>query len=103
MPKASPAPDFLSAFDDLPFGTHIGTSGGRSYVFTKSSFSNGNSLKLVADERGGNDYISLNLYRLPSGKALLKPCEMPETKVIEFVLDLSLYEPVTNKNIKGTD
>jgi len=41
----------------------------------------------VAEERGGGDYISLNLYRTASG-ALLRPCEMPEAKVVAFVLAL---------------
>ena len=42
---------------------------------------------LVARELGGNDYISLNIYQLSSG-AKLKPCEMPEKKVIDFVMGL---------------
>jgi hypothetical protein len=41
----------------------------------------------VAEALDGSDYISLNLYRLKSGP-LLKPCEMPDAKVIAFVLDL---------------
>ncbi len=56
-------------------------------MVTRQDFSGGNSQKLVAEELGGTDYISLNLYRLTSGTRL-KPCEMPEAKVIEFVLDL---------------
>ena len=43
--------------------------------------------KLVAEELGGPDYISLNHYALRSG-ARLKPCEMPEAKVRAFVLNL---------------
>jgi hypothetical protein len=45
---------------------------------------NGKSIKLVAEELGGSDYISLNWYDLASG-ARLKPCEMPEAKVRAFV------------------
>lgn len=80
---------FLNAFDALPFGTFTGTSHGRRYVVVKSGFSGGASQQLVAEELGGTDYISLNLYRTRSG-ALLRPCEMPEAKVIGFVLDLRL-------------
>jgi hypothetical protein len=47
----------------------------------------GSSAKLVAEELGGRDYISLNLYRLRSG-ARLKPCEMPREKVVDFVTGL---------------
>lgn len=43
----------------------------------------------MAEELGGDDYISLNLY-LPRSGALLRPCEMPEQKVIDFVLGLSV-------------
>lgn len=78
---------FLKAFDALPLGTFTGLSQGRRYVVTRQDFSGGNSQKLVAEELGGADYISLNLYRLSSGRRL-KPCEMPEEKVVKFVLSL---------------
>ena len=79
---------FLAAFDALPFGTVTGTVHGRHYIVVKSGFSGGVSQKLVAEELGGRDFISLNLYRTRNG-ALLRPCEMPEAKVIAFVLDLT--------------
>ena len=79
--------DFLAAFDALPPGTFTGHAGGRRYRVSRTDFAGGASQKLVAWELGGNDYISLNLYRL-SGGARLKPCEMPEAKVIAFVLAL---------------
>ncbi len=46
----------------------------------------GKSHKLVAHERGGADYISMNLYLTDQSGALLRPCEMPAEKVIDFVL-----------------
>ncbi|MFK7938130.1 MAG: hypothetical protein AB8B82_02030 [Roseovarius sp.] len=76
---------FLGAFDALPLGTFTGTYQGRRYVATRTDFSGGAAQKLVAEELGGADYISLNLYRLASG-ARLKPCEMPQDKVVRFVL-----------------
>ena len=78
---------FLLAFDSLPPGTFFGTFAGRRYAVTRQDFANGSSQKLIADELGGRDYISLNLYRLTSG-ARLRPCEMPEEKVVRFVLGL---------------
>ena len=78
---------FLKAFDALPIGTFKGTAFGRTYIVTRQDYSNGNSQKLVAEELGGPDYISLNLYRLATG-ARLKPCEMPTGKVVDFVLAL---------------
>lgn len=79
--------DFLAAFDALPFGEFTGVAHGRRYVAVKSGFAGRASQKLVAEELGGTDYISLNLYRTRNG-ALLRPCDMPEAKVIGFVLDL---------------
>jgi len=43
-------------------------------------------MKLWAEELGGNDRISLNIYAPPSGDPTLKPCEMPIDKVTAFVL-----------------
>ena len=79
-------PDFLAAFDALPFGGYGGTYEGRRYRIVKSQFSAARSQKLEAEELGGPDYVSLNLYRLATGEALLKPCEMPAEKVRAFVL-----------------
>ena len=82
-------PAFLAAFDALPFGGYGGTFDGRRYRVTKSRMANGRSQKLEAEELGGPDYISFNLYRLATGATLLKPCEMPEAKVTAFVLGLA--------------
>ena len=68
-------------------GTFRGTSAGRACVVSKTRQIGGRSWKLVAEELGGGDYISLNLYRTASG-ALLRPCEMPAEKVVAFVLAL---------------
>lgn len=80
--------DFLAAFDALPAGSFKARYENRPYIVTKSALSGGKAQKLVAEELGGADYISLNLYRLASGP-LLKPCEMPEAKVVAFVLGLT--------------
>jgi hypothetical protein len=76
--------------DGFPEGYFEATYLGRRYGARKASFNNGRSAKLVADELGGRDYISLNLYRLADGRALLKPCEMPEKKVADFILGLEV-------------
>ncbi|NOD48022.1 MULTISPECIES: hypothetical protein [unclassified Ruegeria] len=79
---------FLSAFHALPEGSFTGTSHGRSYGVVRQRMAGGRSHKLVAHERSGSDYISLNLYQTRNSGALLRPCEMPASKVIAFVLDL---------------
>ncbi len=72
----------------MPEGTFRGTAAGRRYVVSKTRHAGGRGWKLVAEELGGGDYISLNLYRTARG-ALLRPCEMPTDKVIGFVLGVS--------------
>ena len=81
-------PEFLQAFFNLPTGTFTGHSNGRRYIVSRTELADGRSQKLVANELGGTDYISLNLYQLASGKTLLRPCEMSASKVITFTLDL---------------
>ena len=68
----------------LPVGTSRGTAHGKRYVATRSLFNDGCSHKLVAEELGGTDYISLNFYHLTKGPALF-PCEMPADKVVAFL------------------
>lgn len=59
---------------------------GRRYGVTNSAHANGNSFKLYAEELGGTDRISLNIYRpQSSAEPALKPCEMPVDKVTAFV------------------
>lgn len=56
----------------------------KKYGITKTIFNKGKSIKLYAEELGGNDFISLNYY-ITQNKEFLKPCEMPEIKVIDFL------------------
>jgi hypothetical protein len=77
---------FLAVFDRLPLGGYGATYDGKRYRVTKSQFACARSQKLYAEELGGNDRVSFNLYRLATGEALLKPCEMSAEKVVTFVL-----------------
>ena len=56
-------------------------------MVSRSLVAGGRGQKLVAHALDGSDYISLNLYHLGAGD-LLKPCEMPEAKVVAFVMAL---------------
>ena len=89
----TPPGDVAALLDAIPEGTGRGSAGGRRYVVTRSQFNGGRSTKLVAEELGGTDYISLNFYRLDSG-ARLFPCEMPAEKVIGFLRDYRPDGPV---------
>jgi len=59
----------------------------KRYLLSKQTLLDGKLIKLYAKELGNNDFISLNYY---TSKKLLKPCEMPEKKVMEFVLNISV-------------
>lgn len=76
---------FLQAFDALPKGTFYGRAFGNRYRVVRRV--SGARQSMVAEELGGRDFISFNLYRLRSG-ARVKPCEMPSDKVIGFTLAL---------------
>ena len=56
----------------------------KKYGVTRNDFNSGKSFKIYADELGGTDFISLNYY-ITSSKENLKPCEMPQEKVIHFL------------------
>ena len=58
----------------------------KRYLLRKETLSKGKLLKIYAEELGGNDIVSGNYY--PTMKeGLLKPCEMSDQKVIDFVLN----------------
>jgi len=57
----------------------------RRYLLRKETLLGGKVLKLYAQALGSNDIVSGNYYpTLKNG--ILKPCEMSEKKVIDFVL-----------------
>nr|WP_246191160.1 hypothetical protein [Aureimonas leprariae] len=77
---------FLERLAALPPGHGEGTFEGRRYGVTLNASPDGRRRWLFAEELGGTDRISANLYRLADGRPLLKPCEMPAEKVVAFVL-----------------
>lgn len=82
--------DFIRAYDRIPAGYSEGYHDGRRYGIRKEISDDKRRGSLVANELGGTGYISLNFYRLSSGVAKLKPCEMPEEKVVAFVSGVRL-------------
>lgn len=58
---------------------------------TKSVHNLGKSVKIYAEELGGEDFISLNFYQTDRSD-ILKPCEMPEEKVLQFLRELEISE-----------
>ena len=64
----------------------------KRYLLSKQTLLSGKLIKLYAEELGGNDFISLNYYVTIGSGGLLKLCEMPKEKVMEFVLNLIVAE-----------
>ncbi len=56
------------------------------YGLIVERFNDGKSVKLYARALNGTDFISLNYYRTAT-QDYLKPCEMPEEKVVHFLLN----------------
>lgn len=77
---------FLAKLDTLPVGYSEGRFEGRRFGITLSASADGRRRWLYGEERGGTGRVSANLYHLPDGRVALRPCEMPEEWVVEFVL-----------------
>lgn len=77
---------FVTALDTLDTGHQTGHFNGRRYGVTIERPVDARVTKLFAEELGGSDYVSFNLFRVGDDQAVLKPCEMAPEKVIDFVL-----------------
>jgi len=81
---------FYQKLQALPNGATDVLYKNRRYLLLKETLLNGKLLKLYAEELGGNDVVSGNYY--PTIKnGTLKPCEMSDVKVIDFVLNSKEY------------
>jgi hypothetical protein len=58
----------------------------KRYLLQKQTLLNSKLIKIYAEELGGNDIVSGNYYPTMKG-GMLKPCEMSDAKVIDFVLN----------------
>ncbi|WP_026753087.1 hypothetical protein [Sediminibacter sp. Hel_I_10] len=76
--------DLLERIQKLPKGYSEVTFQHKTYGVTRTDFNAGKSIKMYAEELGGTNVISLNIY-LTSKARLIKPCEMPMEKVIHFL------------------
>ncbi|WP_435747223.1 hypothetical protein [Nocardioides sp. SYSU DS0663] len=76
--------DLSALFDRLPVGWSEVTYDGRRYAVTRTVRVGGRQESVYAEELGGADVVSANLYRTSAGDRL-KPCEMPAEKVLAFL------------------
>lgn len=82
--------EFVQRLAGLPEGYSTGRYRGRRYATAITVSADKKRMKLFAEELGGSGHVSFNLYFMADGQPLLRPCEMPQAKVIDFVLN---YEP----------
>lgn len=74
----------LHKIHSIPLGYSEVVFNNKKYGITREEFNKGKSTKVYARQLGGNDFISLNYY-ITNKKESLKPCEMSEIKVIDFL------------------
>ena len=81
--------EFYNKLLALPNGANDVMFKGKRYLLRKETLLNGKLLKIYAEELGANDIVSGNYYPTIKG-GMLKPCEMSDAKVIDFVLNATL-------------
>lgn len=82
---------FTQALVRIPEGYSEGIFQGQRWRLEKITHTQGRSVKFYARALAGTDFVSLNLYHLAAGD-VLKPCEMAEAKVRDFVLGVVLAD-----------
>ena len=65
---------------------------GRRYGLSRVDRAGGRSISVFAEELGGTDVVSANVYRTSTGE-LLKPCEMPAARVLAFLVGWRTASP----------
>lgn len=86
---------FRDAIAALPTGHSTGSFNGKRWGVTVTRSGDGRRLWLYAEELGGRDIVSFNLYRLSDKRVVLKPCEMSMKKVVDFVLRFGVDDEET--------
>ncbi|MEO7523118.1 MAG: peptide methionine sulfoxide reductase [Ferruginibacter sp.] len=81
--------DWIQKIEILPTGYSEVNYKEKRYGVSRTDFNHGKSIKIYAEELGGNHFVSFNYYHT-SQSGLLKPCEMPEEEIIHFLEHFSL-------------
>jgi len=80
--------EFYTKLLALPNGANYVMYHAKRYLLRKETLLEGKLLKVYAEELGNIDVVSGNYYTsIKNG--LLKPCEISDKKVIDFVLNAS--------------
>jgi hypothetical protein len=79
-------PDFERTLAAFPEGYVEGYFHGRRWGSTVKRSDDGRRVWLFAEELGGSEIVSFNLYVVSGRRTALKPCEMSSQKVVDFVV-----------------
>lgn len=82
--SAASSTELRQLVDRIPAGWTTVAFEGRRYALTRTSRVSGRSVKVYAEELGGSDLISANVYQT-SATLLLRSCEIPDAKVLAFL------------------
>ena len=77
---------FYTKLSALPNGANFFFYQKRRYLLIKETLLDNKLIKIYASQLGGNNLVSGNYYPTLKG-GMLKPCEMSDQKVINFVLN----------------
>ncbi len=81
--------EFYKKLLALPNGANNTFYNNKRYLLRKETLLKGKLIKLYAEDLSSKDIVSGNYY--PSMKnGMLKPCEISDEKVIDFVLNLTI-------------
>ena len=78
----------------IPAGYTKGQYRDATWGISHTLHNHGKSGKIFGEELGGKDFISCNYY-FGTEQTYLKPCEMPEPKVLDFLEQVELEQPTT--------
>ena len=76
--------DLAALVDRIPEGWSRVMFDGHPYGLSRTSRVGGRVVTVTAEQLGGSDLVSANVYRT-SHDDLLRSCEMPDAKVLAFL------------------
>jgi peptide-methionine (S)-S-oxide reductase len=87
--NSNPDQNFYTKVERIQSGSTNIKFQNKRYILSKELLPNGKVIKVYAEELGGKDFISFNMYKLKNGWEL-KPCEMPVGKVVNFIKEMEI-------------
>ena len=76
--------DLAGLVGRVPEGWTAVEYGGLRYGLTRHTCVDGRTISVFAEQLGGTDVVSANVWLLDAGPQL-RPCEMPAQKVVDFL------------------